>query len=117
MIAAVTESITEPVLVMYAPYLPLRNRADINGWALVPVAELDEAEGVSEFAAVAAAGLARLYAREDDAVTGAFAYRVGVGIGGSFDGGDVLDMHRALVVMALDGNPSTFPARRGAHRQ
>jgi hypothetical protein len=77
MIAAVTESITEPVLVMYAPYLPLRSRAG---------RELADNFGL----------------------VGAFAYRVGVGIGGSFDGGDVLDMHRALVVMALDGNPSTF---------
>jgi hypothetical protein len=107
MIGDVNQSSTEPILLMYAPYLPLRERIDVNGWALVPVAELDQAEAVSDFAQTAAAGLARLYSRDDDAVTGAFVYPVGEGIGGGqFDGADVLNMHRALVVIALDGNPS-----------
>lgn len=94
---------------MYAPYLPLREHLDINGWALVPADELEQGEVASDFAAVAAAGLARLYTTgDDDAGTGAFAYRVGEGVGGHFDESDVLDMHRALVVLALDGNPSPF---------
>jgi hypothetical protein len=110
MIACVSQPATdEGVLLMYAPYLPLRERLDINGWALVPAAECEHGELARDFAAVAAAGLARLYATGDgDAASGAFAYRVGEGLGGHFDESDVLDMHRALVVLALDGNPSPF---------
>jgi hypothetical protein len=100
-----------PVLLMYAPYLPLREPLDVDGWRLVPVGELDNAESISDFAIAAAKGLAALYSASDnDAVTGAFAYRIGQGLGAVFDEDDVLDMHRALVVMVLDANPSRLAA-------
>lgn len=102
-----SEATSEPTLLMYAPYLPLRERIDVNGWAVVPANKLEEANSASDFARVAAAGLVSLYSRDDDAITGAFAYRESEGLGaGSIDGDDVLDMHRTLVMLVLDGNPS-----------
>jgi hypothetical protein len=49
------------VLLMYAPYLPLRERLTVKGWVLVPAVALDEADAVSPCTALAAGGLARLY--------------------------------------------------------
>jgi hypothetical protein len=47
------------MFMMYAPYLPLRERIKVNGWVVLPVAELDEAEYASERPKGAAPGLAR----------------------------------------------------------
>lgn len=108
MIADVSQPTSdEPVVLMYAPYLPLREPLVVDGWQLVPVGELDDAESISAFAIAAAKGLAALYSASDnDAVTGTFAYRIGQGLGAVIDEDDVLAMHRALVVMVLDANPS-----------
>jgi hypothetical protein len=97
----------ERMFMMYAPYLPLRERASVNGWVVLPIAELDEAEYASERAQAGAPGLAMLYALDDSESrdAGAFVYRPSSGIGAEFTGDDVLTMHRALVVMALHGNP------------
>ena len=95
----------EPMFMMYAPYLPLRERATVNGWVVLPVEELDDAEYASELAKAGAPGLAELYALNGSHDAGAFIYRPGAGIGAEFNRDDVLTMHRALVVMALHGNP------------
>jgi hypothetical protein len=90
---------------MYAPYLPLRERLEIDGWVLVQPGELGEHYFANELAAKAAPGLVRLYALEDErAKIGAFVYRVGVGVGGEVDGVDVRLVHRALTIAVLETN-------------
>src|SRR3954453_11795630 len=76
--------------IMYAPYLPLRERHEIDGWALVPAAGLRESDVANELAARAATGLSRLYGLENQATKlGAFVFRGDVGIGHEIDGDDV----------------------------
>jgi hypothetical protein len=97
---------TGAVWVMYAPYLPLLKRHEIDGWMLVPAPELGEGEVANELATRIAPGLARLYAIENEGMRlGAFVFRAGVGVGGEIDGADVRLMHRALAIAVLDGNP------------
>lgn len=102
----------DAVWMMYAPYLPMRERHEIDGWVLVPAADLGDGDVANELAAKVAPGLVRLYALENEGTTlGAFAYRAGVGIGGEIDGVDVRLMHRALAIAVLDANPD--PPKRG----
>ena len=90
---------------MYAPYLPLRERLEVDGWALVPVAERGNADYVSDFAETAAHGLVKLYDTGRGDAFGALVHRVGDGIGAGIPEGEVLTMQRALVVTVLAGNP------------
>lgn len=97
---------------MYAPYLPLRERLTVDGWIVVPAPDLGEDDVAGAFAATAAAGLARLYALEKPRTAlGAFVFREGVGVGGEVNGTDVRLMHRALAIGVLDINPP--PPRLG----
>ena len=49
------------IWVLLFPYLPLRERASVEGWTLTPIAELDDGEELVNGAAPAVRGLLRLY--------------------------------------------------------
>jgi hypothetical protein len=104
-----TPPTTEIVYVVYAPYLPLGERASIGEWELVPRGDLGDEDAVDPEVAVLARGFASLHelparVRAD---VGAFArLRTGQVGDDPRDSGLIVDLTRALVVGVLESNES-----------
>src|SRR5205085_11143932 len=60
--------------VVYLPYLPLKNRATVGDWELIPSADLRTADCLDERAEELARGLGEMYVLPRDHRTGAGAF-------------------------------------------
>jgi len=91
--------------VVYAPYLPLKERVVVGDWELIPQRDLQARDALDERVSQLARGLAELYDLRDRAgAFGAFARPLNGCVGD--DPTDVAPIRRALVVAVLDGNQS-----------
>jgi hypothetical protein len=100
---------SEAIDVVYLPYLPLRERALIGDWELIPRASLVDDDCLDERAAELAKGLAAMYVlpKHAGSAAGAFARPRQGRIGDEAREMQRLsDLRRACVVTVLDPNPS-----------
>jgi hypothetical protein len=96
------------VYVVYAPYLPLRERIVVGDWELIPQRDLQESDALDGRVAELARGFADLHdLRATTGSFGAFARQLDGRIGDDpKDVALIRDLRRALVVVVLDGNQS-----------
>jgi hypothetical protein len=100
-------TVTPVIWVLLFPYLPLREPASVDGWALTPVAKLDEQAQVVDGGAAAVSGLLRLYGIDRGApAAGALARRSDGRVGDEFDATAIQPLSRAVTAAMLDMNPS-----------
>src|SRR3954454_7149470 len=101
-----------PARLLYAPYLPLRDRTTIAGWEFIAVADVTDEEWASPETAILAAGLARLYTRPDrERPGGAFVQPPSGRVGETFKPGEIPPLRRALLAALLLDNPSRAELR------
>lgn len=99
----------ESIYVVYAPYLPLAQRATVGDWELIPRADLEDDDAEDPDVATLARGFADLHElpRGVRVRVGAFARLGGGHVGDDpYEVGLITGLRRALVVAVLDGNES-----------
>ena len=111
-LGAVSESTPEPeaIDVAYLPYLPLRARAVVGEWELIPLGALADDDCLDHRAAELARGLAAMYvlpAGSRGGTAGVFARPNDGRLGEEVrDVASLGDLRRACVAMVLNRNPS-----------
>ena len=111
-LAALSQSTPEQeaIDVVYLPYLPLRSRAVVGEWELIPRGELADDDCLDQRAAELARGLAAMYVLptgSSGGTGGVFARPKDGRLGEEArDLGSLGDLRRACVAMVLDPNPS-----------
>lgn len=98
------------VYVVYAPYLPLRERIVVGDWELIPQRDLQEEDALDGRVAELARGFAGLYdLRDTTGAFGAFACQLDGRVGDEpSDVASIRDLRQALVVAVLDGNQGSL---------
>lgn len=102
------------VYVVHAPYLPIRERALVGDWQLIPHGELSDEDVTDMQVKEFALGIAKAYAPSTHgrASIGAFCHRLGGKVGDDpEDINHLKDLQRSLVVTVVDVNQSPLTDR------